>query len=189
MNRAAAVPVWGLAVRVAHWTLAGCVLASLVLYQGGSWHERLGYAAGLIAAWRCVMGFRASAAQLRFGSFIRGPAVTWGYARALRRGREPRHLGHNPLGGWMILALLLAVSVAAGSGALYATDRYWGDDTVYAVHRAAGWLLAALAPLHVLGVAVTSWRQRENLVLAMLTGRKRPAGPGGSGCSPAQPGP
>jgi cytochrome b len=78
----------------------------------------------------------------------------------------------------MIACLLFTVALVAGSGALYVTDRYWGDDAVYGVHRMAGWAFAALVPLHVLGVVVTSWRQRENLVAAMFTGRKRAALPG-----------
>ncbi len=169
----AALPVWSTGVRVSHWALAGSVLACLWLFEGGPWHERLGYAALLLAAWRTAMGWLARAAHLRFASFVHSPAATWAYARAVLARREPRHLGHNPLGGWMIVALLGAALIAGASGALYATDRFWGDAALYAVHQASGWSFALLIPLHFGGVVLTSILQRENLIGAMFTGRKR----------------
>ena len=77
----------------------------------------------------------------------------------------------------MIVALLGASPLAGASVALHATDQFWGDETLYTVHRIAGWAFAVLVPLHVAGVVVTSALQRENLVSAMFTGRKRGAAP------------
>lgn len=173
----ATVRVWRLSIRLGHWALAGSVLACLVLYQGGAWHERLGYVALTVVVWRAATGLFGPAAD-RFSAFVRGPAATLVYAQAMRRGDEPRHLGHNPLGAWMILALLAAAGLAATSGAVYVTDAFWGDAAVYRLHQIAGWSLALLVPLHLSGVAMTSWLQRENLVKAMLTGNKRAATPG-----------
>jgi cytochrome b len=169
---AAAVKVWGPWVRLAHWGLAACVGLCLWWYEGGAWHERLGYGALLLSSWRIALGWFGQPAQLRFKAFVRGPAVTWRYAQAAWRRREPRHLGHNPLGAWMIVALLATALLTAASGALYATKAFWGDPLLYAVHRASGWAFALLVPLHVAGALLASWRHRENLVLAMLTGRK-----------------
>ena len=173
--------VWPLALRLFHWSLAACVLGCLWLSSGGPWHERLGYGALALALWRVGLGLLTHRPQLRFSRFVFGPAATWAYLRALRRRQEPRHLGHNPLGGWMIAALLLAALATGASGALYTTDRFWGDATVYTVHQVAGWAFALLVPLHVAGVVLTSLLQRENLLRAMLTGRKRPAAPGDIG--------
>lgn len=171
---AAAAPlrVWSLAQRLAHWALAACVLGCLWLHEGGPWHLRLGYAALALAAWRVGRGLAGPAGE-RFGHFVRGPAATSAYARAWWQRREPRHLNHNPLGAWMIVALLACALLVATSGLIYDTDRFWGDATVYAVHQVSGWAFAALAPLHLAGVLLASWRQRENLVAAMFTGRKR----------------
>lgn len=173
------VAVWPAAVRIAHWALAASIAACLVLHEGGRAHELIGYAALTVAALRVLAGIVVRSPLLRFGGFVTGPRATLAYLRALRAGREPHHLGHNPLGGWMIVALLAAALLAGGSGALYVTDRFWGDDFVYDLHRWAGWAFAVLVPLHVAGVAFTSWRQRENLVAAMFSGRKRapPRGP------------
>ena len=46
------------------------------------------------------------------------------------------------------------------------------------LHEVLANTLYALAALHVSGVVFTSWRQRENLIRAMLTGRKNAPGPG-----------
>lgn len=174
----ATVAVWSLPVRLAHWALAGCVIACLVLREGGRWHEALGYAALALALARAAGGFVARTPRLRFAGFVHGARTTFAYARALAAHAEPRHLGHNPLGGWMIVALLACAAGAGASGALYATDRFWGDPLVYALHQLTGWSFALLVPLHVAGVAFTSRRQRENLVAAMLNGRKRAPAPG-----------
>ena len=104
------------------------------------------------------------------------PARLWRYAALALRGAEPRHVGHNPAGGWMIVALLALAALAAASGWLYVTDRFWGEEWVERVHAVSAWLLVALVPVHVAGVLVASWRHRENLVGAMVHGRKRAAG-------------
>jgi cytochrome b len=164
--------VWSAAVRLGHWALAASVLTALWLHEGGPWHERLGYGALAVATWRIAYGFITSDRYARFGHFVRGPRKTWAYAVALAAKTEPHHTGHNPLGAWMILALLAAVLLAAASGALFTTDRFWGNETVLLLHTVAGWSLAVLVPLHVAGAVFTSWRQRENLVKAMVTGEK-----------------
>ena len=91
---------------------------------------------------------------------------------------SPRHEGHNPLGGWMIVALLATVAGLALSGWLYTSDAFWGDATVEAWHRGLAWTLLVLVLLHLAGVVHASRRHRENLVRAMLSGDKRESAPG-----------
>ena len=91
----------------------------------------------------------------------------------MRRGTEPRHLGHNPLGAWMIVALWLSVIVLCVAGWLCTSDALWGDETVETLHVGFAWGLLGLIALHVGSVIFTSLRQRENLVRAMLDGEKR----------------
>ena len=170
--------VWDRFVRIAHWSLAGCVLAAWItaeskLKSAEALHEWLGYAALAVIALRFGWGW-IGPRYARFRHFVAAPARTLAYARALLRNEEPRYLGHNPLGGWMIVALLATAALASLSGWLSVTDRFWGAKWVQEAHEAFGNALIFLAALHVAGVLYTSWRQRENLAAAMLSGVKRP---------------
>ena len=174
--------VWDRLVRVAHWSLAACVLAAwataeLKLKSAEALHEGLGYAALAVVALRVAWGW-IGPRYARFGQFVAGPSRALAYAKAVLRGDEPRYLGHNPLGGWMIVALLAAAALASLTGWLSVTDRFWGVEWVQEAHEVLGDVVIVLAALHVAGVAYTSWRQRENLAAAMLSGVKRPPEPG-----------
>jgi len=169
----ARVKVWDRLVRTAHWLL---VLAVVAAWVTGHWprraHDALGYAAAAIVAVRLVWGFRGSV-HARFAQFVRGPRATWEYARLVLGRREPRTLGHNPLGAWMIVALLACVAGVCLTGFLYTTDWLFGYAWLEALHRALSWILVALVAGHLAGVAFTSLRHRENLVAAMFSGYKR----------------
>jgi len=171
------VAVWPAGIRILHAALILSVLVStLALFGPVEWHQPAGYAAAAVVALRTIWGLLAAprTSALRFSSFVKSPGSTLAYARLLLQRREPRYIGHNPLGGWMVLALLGCVAGLACTGWLYTTDLLWGDPTVEQLHLGLAWALAVLVVLHLAGVIFTSWRQRENLVRAMLTGRKRP---------------
>jgi len=170
--------VWDPAVRILH----GALVASFVLGWAttewlGDWHQAVGWAGLAIVAARVAWGL-VGPRYARFAQFVRGPRRTWAYARRVLAAREPRHLGHNPLGAWMILALFACVGALALTGWLYTTDRFWGDETVERIHVALAWTLLSLVVLHVAGVLLASFRHRENLVAAMLGGEKREADEG-----------
>lgn len=166
--------VWDPLVRIGHWLLVASVAAAwFTRHGGGAWHEWIGYAALAIVVLRLLWGFVGSP-HARFGDFIVGPRKTLQYARQTLRGREPRHLGHNPLGAWMILALIGSLIVVTASGWLYTTDRFWGIEWVETLHSKTTDVLIGLISLHVAGVLYASWRHRENLIAAMIHGRKRP---------------
>lgn len=174
--------VWDRFVRVAHWSLAACVLAAWItaeakLKSAEAIHEWLGYAALAVIALRCAWGWIGTR-YARFEQFVATPSRVFAYAKAVLRGIEPRYVGHNPLGGWMIVALLATAALASLSGWLSVTDRFWGVEWVQEAHELLGNAVIVLAALHVTGVLYTSWRQRENLGAAMLSGVKRPPEPG-----------
>jgi len=167
-----ATPVWDALVRILHWSLVLAVATAwLTRHSPGRWHEWLGYATLAIVAVRIAWGFLGPG-HARFADFVRGFSATAGYARDVVAHREARYLGHNPLGGWMVIALLAMVGLVGFSGWLYTTDRFWGVPWVEEVHETLSDILFALVALHILGVVFTSLRHRENLLAAMLHGRK-----------------
>jgi cytochrome b len=171
-------PVWSLGVRLLHWTLALSMIGSFVTHEsGGALHENLGYIALAAASLRVILGFVASG-YWRFSQFVRGVRVTLSYAKDIVSKRELRYLGHNPLGGWMVLALLADAIATGFTGWLFTTDQFWGVKWVEELHGALGEALLPLLFLHISGAIFTSYRHQENLVASMLHGRKAAAEPG-----------
>jgi cytochrome b len=178
----AEVRVWDPLLRIAHWTLVASILAAWItaevkLDAAKRAHEWAGYAALAVIALRLAWGW-IGPRYARFGQFVRPPAATLAYARAVIAHAEPRYVGHNPLGGLAVVALLALTAAAGASGWLSVTDRFWGVKWVQELHEALANTLYLLVGLHLGGVAFTSWRHRENLVRAMLTGRKQAPHPG-----------
>jgi cytochrome b len=98
--------VWDPLVRGGHWALAASVAAAWLTREGwGVWHDWTGYATLLLVAARIAWGW-AGPRYARFAQFVHGPAETLRYAGRALVGSEPRYVGHNPLGAWMIVALL-----------------------------------------------------------------------------------
>ncbi|NCT84510.1 MAG: cytochrome B [Comamonadaceae bacterium] len=176
------IRVWDGLVRTLHWTLAGAVAAAWISGHRApadfeAVHHLAGYVALAAVALRLGWGLVGSR-HARLAQFLRGPREVLAYARALRAGREPRFIGHNPLGGWMALLLWLCAAAVAITGWLYTTEWLWGYAWLEQLHAALGWLIAALVGAHLGGVVMTSWRHRENLVGAMFSGCKRAPGAG-----------
>jgi cytochrome b len=166
------VPVWDRFVRLFHWCTAGLVLLAFLTTDDARWlHEFAGYAVLVLIVARGVWGIVGTRHAL-FISFIAGPRAVLRYLTLLRAGRAPRHLGHNPAGGAMIVALLVLLIIVSVSGGLSQTDAYFGMPWVDHLHHISAHLLLGLIGLHVAGVIISSWVHRENLVLAMITGRK-----------------
>lgn len=167
------VKVWDAVVRVCHWTLVLSIVGAwLTRHSLGRWHEWIGYAALAIVALRVAWGF-AGSHYARFADFVRSPSATLRYTGDVFARKESRYLGHNPLGGWMIVALLFTATLVAFTGWLYTTDRFFGLEWVEELHSTLSDILFALAGLHILGALYASVRHRENLIGAMLHGRKR----------------
>lgn len=167
-------------MRGLHWLLA---MSVVVAWVSGHWppqhgfdliHHGAGYLAGAVVVVRLLMGF-VGTPYARFAQFVRGQASTIHYARQFLTGRAPRYLGHNPLGAWMVVALLAGTAALSLTGWLYTTEWLWGYAWLEQLHATLAWAVAVLVPLHLAGVALASWQHRENLVAAMVHGRKRPS--------------
>jgi cytochrome b len=169
--------VWDLPVRLLHWTLV--VTVALSWYTSGLMgpaHEWLGYGVVATVLARCLWS-RFGNRHARFGSFMASVPRTVAYLAAVLKGRAPRYLGHNPLGAWMVAALLSCLALLCLSGFLATTDLLWGYSWLVRLHEWLAWFLVALIGLHVAGMLWTSFAHRENLVRAMITGDKPAAGP------------
>lgn len=167
----AEVRVWDPLVRLFHWGLVAAFATAWLSEEGRRLHEYAGYLAlGLIAV-RVLWGFIGTR-HARFADFVVGPRAVLAYLGRLATGRAPRHLGHNPAGGAMVLALMALVVLTGLSGWLSTTDAFWGVEWVEEAHEALADLTLILVFAHVAGVIVTSLKDRENLVRAMITGRK-----------------
>lgn len=179
--------VWDMFVRIFHWALvlavtlaaaSGFLLEARILLL----HISAGLVAAALVAARIVWGFTGSS-YARFAEFVPGPEAI---AAHLKGGA--RHLGHNPLGALMVLALIALVlaltvtglAVLGGidkTGPLAPVLSFAQGAAVLELHEALAFGILALVGLHLAGVIFESFRSQENLTRSMLTGRK-PACPG-----------
>lgn len=167
------VRVWDRFVRVFHWMLVLCFFGAWWSTESIGWvHKGCGYAALALVVARVVWGFVGSG-HARFASFVPTPRALLAYLGALLRGREPRSLGHNPAGAVMILFLLGAVGAIGISGWMLTLDAFWGNELVELTHTLLVDAALVAVALHVAANVYESVRQRDNLIGAMVTGRKR----------------
>lgn len=166
------VKVWDPFVRVFHWSLVATFFSAYFTEGGDTSHQVLGYIALALIAARIAWGFIGTQ-YARFSQFVPSPHRLFLYVREAIQRREARYLGHNPAGAMMILTLICAVIATSVSGWMLTTDSYWGDELVEGFHEVIANVTVALVGLHVAGAMYESIRHGENLILAMITGRKR----------------
>ena len=186
------IKVWDPLIRTSHWLLATAVIIAWFVDEPLWLHTWLGYIAIALVLVRIVWGF-IGPDYARFASFVRGPRLTFGYFSDLIRFSSKRYLGHSPAGAVMMIALLVMVAVTAVTGmASLAATRGEGplagvitkveranteedqELLIEEIHETAANVTMVLVLLHIVGVALASFAHRENLVAAMITGRKRP---------------
>ena len=177
--------LWDLPTRLVHWAIAALVATSWATAELGKMdlHRYSGYAVLTLLVFRLFWGF-AGGSTARFASFVKGPGATLAYARTLFSRAPSQSPGHNPLGALSVLALL-ATMIAQVSFGLFAVDtdglesgplsQYVDFDTgrVFAgLHETTFNILLALIGLHLAAVAWYLVYKRENLVRAMVSGRR-----------------
>ena len=185
-NPPASVAVWDGFVRIFHCLLVGSVAFAWWCAEQGcewmTWHMRCGYTVLGLVIFRLLWGIGGSF-YARFAQFVRSPSAVLRYGRALAQRREPHYLGHNPLGGWAVVLLLLFCVLQAGTG-LFANDEifnegplaHWVDyDVSVAItewHEILFNGLLAVVVIHILGVVYHQVFRREKLLWAMISGKK-----------------
>jgi cytochrome b len=165
--------VWDLPTRIFHWTLVLSFTGTFITGESERWrdiHVLLGYTVLGLIAFRLIWGF-VGTRYARFAEFVRSPAYVIRYLARLARGQAEYPVGHNPVGAVAILLLLLLGIASGVSG--WAVYEEIGGDWLEALHEYTSNTLLAVVFAHIAGVLVSSYRQGENLVVAMITGKKQ----------------
>jgi cytochrome b len=185
-NSESNIKVWDPVVRIGHWAL---VIAFFTAYLTEddfmALHVWAGYIIGAVVCFRLIWGFVGSR-HARFSDFVRSPAASLKYVVGLVRHRSKRYVGHNPAGGIMILLLLsfllgtvfsgvVLQGMEDGAGPLATWVSAYADreDVWEDVHEVFANLTLLLVVMHVAGALLSGRAHKENLIKAMLTGRKK----------------
>jgi cytochrome b len=179
--------VWDAPVRVFHWLI---VLSIPALWWTGEhaeleWHRRIGYLVLALVGFRLAWGF-AGASTARFANFVRSPGAVVAYGGKLARGEPGAVLGHNPMGGWSVVGLLILLAAETALG-LFAVDvdglapgplaRFVDFDAGRIAAHWHHWLfnaLLVLIGLHLAAIAFYALVRRDNLVWPMVVGSRPP---------------
>ena len=180
------IRVWDSPIRIFHWSLVSLFIISWISAEVGGnamqYHMWSGYAVLGLVLFRVLWGLVGSE-TVRFSHFMRGPGTTLTYARGLFKPGYRAPLGHNPLGGWSVAALLLALAFQTVTG-LFSNDDIASEGPLYhlvskstsdlfsTLHTGAFNVLLALVALHIIVIFLYLVIHRENLVMPMLTGDK-----------------
>ena len=164
--------VWDLPLRLFHWLLVASIAIAFLSSDEDSamahWHIAAGWVAAVLIVFRLVWGV-VGGEHSRFVNFIR-PSHAFAHLKGLVSGRAERTVGHNPAGGVAVLLLIGSIAAVVATGWIALQG---GEEDL---HEGMAWFLLGLIGVHVAAVIATSILSRENLVRAMVTGRKQAAG-------------
>lgn len=193
-SEARPVRAWDLPTRLFHWTLVLLIISAYLSFRYAEvfsdhalrWHRWNGYAILVLLVFRVIWGFAGSSTSL-FTAFLQWPWVAARYALDLVAGRNRHFLGHNPLGSWMIVALLGAVATQAGLG-LFTVEHNDAPDAYGPLYRIVAettwqtlskwhrwifyWILLPLIGLHITANILYGVVKKDPLISAMVTGVK-----------------
>jgi cytochrome b len=187
------IKVWDIIVRSFHWCLV--VFFSLCYLTGDEFdllHAYLGYGILVLLGVRVLWGVIGTK-YARFSDFIYGWKRVREYAKELMIWRPQSYLGHNPVGGWMVVLLLLLMLFTCWTGLEAYGEQGYGpfaqqfsgapeadvsrdnddaNELWSELHEILADITLFLVFVHIVGVIVSSLLHRENLVRAMWTGYK-----------------
>lgn len=187
LGKAEEVKVWDPALRLFHWLLVLAFATSYLLGEFGpnimTWHFWSGYVICGLLAFRLIWGL-IGPRPARFASFVTGPGKALSYAKSLPSRRPSHWPGHNPLGGWSVVAMLALLLGQVLTGLVADPEDYintgplagyfpaWVNRTGSALHETISSLLLILILLHVGVILFYKYWKREDLIGPMLHGRK-----------------
>ena len=173
MNMHKKIAVWDIPIRVFHWLLVLCFAGAWLSAESEKYqliHYAFGYTAGALVIFRIIWGFIGTR-YARFYDFIKGPKAILAHFKQTLSGQHSTHYtGHNPAGAWVMVLLMLLMLAIVLTG-------YWNvkelfGDTAEELHEALANVMLALIGLHITAAIVMSFLENQNLVKAMVTGKK-----------------
>jgi cytochrome b len=183
-DNSTAIRVWDWPVRLTHWLFVFCIVVSWwsAEQREMEWHRYSGYTLLGLLILRIYWGF-AGSSSARFSHVLRGPSGVMAYLKESRDAH--RDAGHNPLGGWSVIAMItlmlaqvligLFVSDVDGieSGPLSHLVSFDASRTLAEIHEIVFNVILTLIGLHIAAILFYLLVKRDNLIVAMLTGRRR----------------
>ncbi|SDD81029.1 Cytochrome b [Sphingomonas sp. YR710] len=167
-NPRSTIVVWDVPLRLFHWLFAAAVALALLSSEEDSalsgWHTTVGWTIAVLLAFRVLWGF-VGGEHARFASFVKLSAIG-PHVREVLRGRPRPSLGHNALGGIAVLLLLVLAGMTVVTGVMTMGG---GENEL---HEVVAYALLAMAAIHVVAVVIMSVLSHENLIRAMIIGRK-----------------
>lgn len=171
------VLVWDLPVRVFHWLLVVSFASAWLTAESEAQqilHYAFGYAACALILFRMVWGL-VGTRYARFTQFIKGPSETLHHLKSLlsRNASSPaaHQLGHNPAGALAMISLMVLVLLIGLTG-YWSVKEFYGD-LMSETHEAIASIALGVVVIHVAAAVVMSFMQKENLVKAMVTGKRQ----------------
>lgn len=167
------IKVWDPVIRFFHWSMAlSFLLNSFVVEEGESAHEWLGYYILGLLLIRLLWGFTGPE-NARFRDFFPTKRNVSQYFHQLVKGGEHNPDRHNPLGGLMIIAMLLSILITGVSGWVSSLDVFFGADWLEEIHEFFADITLLLVSVHIFAVTTFSWFGKHNLISIMLTGYRK----------------
>ena len=166
------ITVWDHFVRVFHWSVASAFLLDFwVLEEGDPPHEWVGYFLGAMLILRITWGF-IGPHNARFVNFFPTPSRVTKHLSDLRHNRLDHAEGHNPLGGAMVIALMLMLATVAMSGWMLTWDMFWGSSLMEDIHNISAEVTMILVVIHVAAIIIMGRITRIPLIRTMITGKR-----------------
>ena len=174
------IKVWSLTTRIMHWLLVTAFFVAMYTRDSELMrdiHVDAGYVAAAVIAFRWVYGFLINDFAA-FRRFPPNPLAGAVYLWKLIHGKAKRYIGHNPAGALAIYGMLFLGTLTSISGYMAFNEiplplGLLDEDGVKDFHSNISYAWFALACMHVTGVIVGSISHKENLPLAMITGKKK----------------
>lgn len=164
--------VWDIPARLFHFAFAASLTAAIAigflvdddspLFQ---LHMLFGIVALFLLLIRLIMGIVGSRYS-RFSRFPVHPREVLGYLFSAVFSKTKTYAGNNP--GSAMAAVMMFLLVPA----LFISGSGYGGEALEEVHETLAWGLLAVIVLHLAGLAWHTIRHRENISLAMVTGKK-----------------